>query len=229
MKVLVILVCGDMSVHPLWGLEDKTYDLWIHYYGDTQGKYKEHADYYQEGKGFKWPIIHGLYESRKNILTEYDYIICPDDDIIWKPGDFVKAANLMKEYNITLGCPSVSDKGTCYAALHTRIGQIGRLVDFVEILSPIFTKEAFEKVSWTFKESNSGWGIDSIWAWEFSEYRMGVFDEISVQHCRQQFKGEIYPALTAQRISPQIEAQRIHDLYPFAGCNSLGPLKGITD
>lgn len=224
MKILVILVCGDISVHRGWGLKDRKYDLWISYYGNSPGRYREDADLYQSMKGFKWPITHDLIVKNMDKIKEYDYILLPDDDITWTSDQIVEIAELMEKYKITLACPSIADRGTCYRSIHTQPDKVGRLLNFVEILTPCFSQKALQQVYWTFKESWSGWGIDSIWAWEFSDERLAVFDKISLHHVRPQFRGEIYPALKAANRSPQEEAARIAQLYPFPGCRTIEDL-----
>jgi len=230
LKNLVILVCGDNSIHEKWGDRSGKYDLWIHYFGDQSGRYKDQCDYYEESKGFKYPLIFDLATRKKAEVEKYDYIFCIDDDIMWTSEQIFQAAQLMRKHWIELGQPAISNQNTGYKDLHvpwSRSAWVpkspydGRLVNFVEVMTPIFAQHTFQHLLWTFNVNKSSWGIDTIWSHLLNGRRMAVFDTIGVEHVRAQFKGEIYGALAKHGIDSQVEAQEVYKQYPAVKASTI--------
>src|SRR6185436_15155367 len=82
MRNLAIARAGEQSHHPTW-LSDtsrKNFDLFVAYYGDTPGKWREGADFYDHTKGLKYPWFYEFLQANTWVL-DYDAIFLADDDL----------------------------------------------------------------------------------------------------------------------------------------------------
>ncbi len=100
-----------------------------------------------------------------------------------------------------------------YATLRQRPGLVLRYTPFVEVGAPIFSQEAFWRVSPTFVESKSGWGLDILWPRFFGRREMAVIDAVGVDHTGPIGKGALYQNLAKLGISPRAELDAIIAKY----------------
>lgn len=57
---LVIVAAGDDSLHLEWFFEERSFDLWVIYFGDdsdTRAKFERSCDRFFEEKGLKYEIL----------------------------------------------------------------------------------------------------------------------------------------------------------------------------
>ncbi len=163
----------------------------------------------------RWPNISQMLINARSEVLGYNYVILPDKCIKWSGEAILAICELMDKYKIDLGTPAIEGQQTRYRALWKQEG-IGRLVNFIENVTPIFSQGALWKVHWSFRESREGGGIDSIWAHEIE--RKAVFDVVSVE--RDERAGDIYEVSGNYRR----EAERVHILYNPPKCDTIGEL-----
>jgi hypothetical protein len=231
MKTLVIVCAGDNSLHPSW-LPDRGFDLWVSYFGDHDGRFRQDADAYQQQKGFKFPTVHELVQCRRSEIEAYDFIALPDDDMAWTAEKFHQAFELMRQHSLDVAQPGITGAGTDFRHLLAKPGSVGRLVDFVEIRTPLFSRAALAKVLWTFNESQSGWGIDILWSVKYPEHRMAVLDQVPVGHTRLPRSGELHQNLAKAGGNPLEELRAVlarHHLPLTLHCRELGVLQPAAD
>ena len=87
---------------------------------------------------------------------------------------------------------------------------------FVEVMAPIFSREALEVCKPTFVESRSGWGLDWVWPALCRDAvldRIAVIDATPVRHTRP-VGGELYR--NHPDLDPRAEAQRLLGKYGLA-------------
>jgi hypothetical protein len=81
-KNLVFTSAGDRSNLTRWLNGRRNFDLWVTYYGEHEGRFEQIADFYNCRAGAKFPNLHHLYQTWRDILEHYEAIMVMDDDII---------------------------------------------------------------------------------------------------------------------------------------------------
>lgn len=123
-----------------------------------------------------------------SVCSRYDYIFlwCDDIDIVdFDPCAFLK---IMQTNNLQLAQPALTPDSyfTWDITLQDETYKVGRYVDFVEIMLPVFTPQAWERF-WCMMESDKnyrGWGYD-LFARSVCRYiNMGIIDCQPVKHVR---------------------------------------------
>jgi len=139
-------------------------------------------------KGLKWNF------ARKYLTPEYckkyDYIFFWDDDIDVEGFSCENFIDIMERNNLEVGQPSLSDKSTVSHKI-TRANKkyrIGRYTDFVEIMIPVYKREAWSKFWKMIKtdemSSGWGWGYDRLAKFFCGYKNMGIIDSETVEHRR---------------------------------------------
>src|ERR1035437_10145132 len=164
-KNLVILCCGDTSIHKEWVKPNREFDVMIIYFGDITDKYLEDTDrgLYVSDKGHKWGLTSNAYNTHKELISRYDAVWCPDEDIRITSNDINRCFDIFHGNKLSLAQPSLYPLNSSHGITNTNHGNLLRYTNFVEIMAPMFSINAFEILSTTFNESVSGWGLD--WAW----------------------------------------------------------------
>ena len=137
-------------------------------------------------EGLRWYFLKKYITP--SICSAYDYIFlwCDDIDIIdFDPYRFLE---IMRTNNLQLAQPALTPDSyfTFDITLQHKKYAVGRYVDFVEIMVPIFTHEALESF-WNMIEpkiNKWGWGYDSLARSACGYTNMGVIDCQPVKHIR---------------------------------------------
>jgi hypothetical protein len=144
-------------------------------------------------KDYKWPLaVRHLHPD--NVLG-YDYIFFWDDDLDVSGFDPVRFVSIMKANRLDMAQPSIlSPHGLSHAITRHRPCRVpfrsetdeeahpvvGRITNFVEIMAPVFTGEAWREFYGYLDPGNtSGWGYDYI-----PLARKGIVDTHPIVHTR---------------------------------------------
>jgi hypothetical protein len=123
-----------------------------------------------------------------SVCSKYDYIFawCDDIDVgYFNPEEFLK---IMKNNNLQVAQPALTSDSyfTWVITLQDKTYRIGRYVDFVEVMVPVFTRESWVSY-WNMVEPDRnywGWGYD-FFARSVCRYaNMGIIDSQPVRHVR---------------------------------------------
>ena len=190
-KNLIIIAAGDESLHRSWGVGD--FDVFVVYYGNQKDRYRSSSKYYHCAKGTKFKLINELVVQYNDILSQYDAIFIPDDDLYMKSQTINKFFELFHEYKLHLAQPSIMGWGSIQCTLH-QPNTLMRFTNWVEIMCPCFSKEAFFSCAWSFNENNSNWGIERLWNKTLNEPKdkIAIIDSAIVIHTRPCFFGDTY-------------------------------------
>jgi hypothetical protein len=208
---LVISTIGDGSMHGSW-LADRparSFDVFLVHYGKHADFGRRDADYYLSRRGFKWELLDYVAREHRDVLERYDRIWCPDCDIRCTTADVNRLFQLAVAYNLQLAQPAIAAGDATYQFLRKRPQLVLRYTPFVEVMCPLFTREAFFKVQPTFLESRSGWGLDILWPRNFEPRAMAVIDAVGVEHTGPLFRGENYKNLDKLGVNPGEEFKQI--------------------
>jgi hypothetical protein len=185
---LVIAAVGDESLHRHW-LPEVGYDVCLIYYGDQKGRFSGESKFYKERKGTKFHLVYEILPE----MQDYDYVWMPDDDICLKPKYIRRLFSMAKKYNLSLCQPSIMGWYGLAVTLHHKKCLL-RYTNYVEIMCPCFSRKALEKCMKTFKENNTGWGIDHVWNKILNNPtdEIAIIDDIIAIHTRPVGGGDMY-------------------------------------
>ena len=166
---------------------------------------------YTKNPTFKYP---GIYKAIKDLGRTYDYYWMPDEDIYLSTRSINHMFYQMARFGLDLGQPSVEDSKRSFPSWPMFVhkpGDVFRPMPFVEVMCPCFSRKGLELCLETFPKSNSGWGLDIVWAKLLNYQHMGVLNNIVVRHTRPPIKGSnLYKIL---KESPSKEMRRLIDEY----------------
>ena len=213
-KNLVIVCAGDSSYHPFWLSKKRSFDLMIIYYGDSENKFKEQADYYFHIKdGLKLNRIKRVVNSNLDLIEKYTYVSIPDDDLLMYASQWEKLFSAMNEYHLDLGHPALISGQISHPNHYLNPKNKIRYVNFIEILCPVFNLKTFLFLLPTFDLTYSGWGVDWIWTQTTKERSSAIIDLVCVHHGFETHSGyyEDLSILTSQ--SAQEEMDQLTEKY----------------
>lgn len=222
-RFLVMARAGDNSLHQRW-LEgaERRFDLYLSYYGDQPGKYAADADYWREMKSTKWPAWHEHIAAERELVASYDAVWFPDDDLLMDAEGINRMFDLFMAFNFALAQPSLSHESYfSHSTVLRDPAYAVRFTNFVEVMGPVFSREALEQLHPTFAHSRTGWGLDYLWAHLLADKkppgRVGLIDAVSMTHTRPVGGGDIY---LGQADAGLRDLERLRGLYPKADINS---------
>jgi len=139
-KFLIYTSAGDHNNVSRWlSSDNRSYDVWVTNYSDTQEKLKDSADYYNQRKGAKFPNFKFVVENYREQIAQYEAIMVADDDIIISPKKLDRLFAQLVSQDLWVITPAYSRIGkithdTTERKLTTRY----RYTNFAEVTCPIF-------------------------------------------------------------------------------------------
>jgi hypothetical protein len=144
-------------------------------------------------RGYKWQLaIEHLHPDQ---VADYDYLFLWDDDLSVKNFDPLRFTRIMQINRLDMAQPSIQSSHPLSHEITqhrpcppprrgpngtTSHRVVGRLTNFVEIMAPAFTREAWKEFyGYLEPENRSGWGYDYV-----PLGRKGVVDALPVVHTR---------------------------------------------
>jgi hypothetical protein len=193
---LVIVRAGNASLHPAWvASADRSFDLYISYYGTEPDRYRQDADRYEMRRGPKWSCLADLLAAEPALVDAYDAFWFPDDDLATDTATIDRMFALFHVFGLALAQPALTrDSYYSYRQLLHRSEYLLRYVGFVEVMAPLFTRAALRTCLPTWRDSRSGWGLDWVWAHLLAAQgprAIGILDATPVKHTRP-LGGELY-------------------------------------
>ena len=158
-------------------------EYWIFVYDDTtfDEEIFNQCRFVRE-KGLKWYFM-------KKYLTPaqceaFDYIFVWDDDLDIGAFSYKRFIQIMEANDLDVAQPALAGDNWAHRITCQRERGLGRLVDFVEIMAPVFTREAWKRWWYMMESDSNGWGFyyDDL-AKSYCGYkRMAVIDAETVNH-----------------------------------------------
>lgn len=218
-RFLVMARAGENSLHPHWLKgADRNFDLYLSYYGNQPGKYAADADHWREMKSTKWPALHEHIASERALIESYEAVWFPDDDLLIDTAGINRMFDLFVGLGLSLAQPSLShDSHFSHAAVLQHPDYLYRLNNFVEVMGPIFSREALRLLHPTFEQSKTGWGLDYLWLDLLDRAghgnRIGILDAVTMTHTRPVGGGDIYQGKESPGV---MDVAHLRSLYPDA-------------
>jgi len=186
---LVIVRAGDSSLHEGWLApeSDRDFSVAVSYYGDDPERWRCNADRFVERKGPKWVPLADFIDEHWEWVRQFDYIALPDDDLGATATDWNSVFAAMREFDLDLAQPSLHyDSYWTHQITARRPAFRLRYTNFVEVMTPVFSRWALERCVPTFRMSPSGFGLDLVWPaiLHRAGRRLGIIDAVAFHHTR---------------------------------------------
>jgi len=222
-KNLVILRAGDQSLHRGWiAGPERDFDLFISYYGQQPELHREDAEYYEMRRGPKWSCIADLIAEHAELVASYAAVWLPDDDLAADTATLNRLFSLFHGLQLGLAQPALThDSYFTWAVLLQHPDYVLRHTEFVEVMAPLFSREALAICLPSFRESRSGWGLDWVWPklLDRTRFPLAVIDATPVKHTRP-LGGELYK--NNPELSPHADEMRLVTQYQVQGARAVG-------
>lgn len=223
-KILCIVRCGAKGIQNAWIAKARAHiDVALSWYeeGPAGGSPAEHFCV-----GPKWRGVADYFNKNPGQLEEFSHFWFAEDDLYIPEETVVIAKRLAEEPHFKLMAPTLGGGSfySLYIALSNR-SFLFRIVDFVEIMAPIFSKDLLKLCLPTFNDNHSGWGYE--WYWQRAVENLGgltaALDCAPMFHTRPVGGGTLYAGAPA----PKEEMHQFlkkhdlqHRLTNFAGAQS---------
>lgn len=212
-RFLLVVRAGDKSLHPSWladsGVE-RNWDLHVSYYGDQDDPFPhDPADVTITRE--KGPKFKGLLSALRKIearLDQYDYVGFPDDDLSCTGATWTRFFHIVSNARPQVAQPALSRRSFfSYAGVLQRPSALLRWTNFVEVMTPAFSRSALTVAMRYFGENDSGWGMDRLWPalFEAPSRTLCVVDSTPVLHTRAVGVGPLYKRTLLNSRSPHEE------------------------
>jgi hypothetical protein len=211
---LVVLRAGRGSLHPGWVRDidpaERSWDLCISWYdrGCALGV-DPLADWEaMQAEDRKFPALWRLFGTGSP-FWRYEHVMFPDDDLQMSWGDIERMFAIVRANDLLLSQPSLlADSHVLHPITRQRPEGLLRFTNFVEVMVPVFSREALGACAGTFALSPSAFGLDHVWPRMLGlpASRIAVVDRVGVAHTRPM--GGAYDVAAANA-----EGARVRALY----------------
>lgn len=202
---IVIAPCGNkrqlFNQYWLQDADQKEFDLCILFYHETveHPEVFQSADYFFHLKDYKYHMLHRLLtELKPEWLDSYDYFYFPDDDIEIDTLQINRMFALSKAMGAAISQASLSNDSFCsWPMFKQKKNSFCRFVGQIEVMAPLFERQALKRCLPSFIGNKSSWGVDSVWPklLGYPEDRLIVFDCVVMKHTLPVGGGELYSKL----------------------------------
>jgi hypothetical protein len=189
---IVVLRANRNSLHHAWlqdiAAEDRNWDLCISFYGEEDSfSPTDFAEYHViQNRDQKFSALHKLL-YRDSPLWDYQHVMFPDDDLMMSWSSINRLFETSRCLGLHLAQPSLLPESVGFHKIvfQNKAFRL-RFTNFVEIMTPIFSRTALELCVPTFANSPRGFGLDLIWPFLLGDQpcRIAVIDEVAVLHGR---------------------------------------------
>ncbi|MCF6360256.1 MAG: hypothetical protein L3J29_05760 [Cyclobacteriaceae bacterium] len=202
-KNLLITTIGKLDCAPSWLTKDRNFDVALIYYPDiiekaVKNKLEELSDYLFFESGFKYAVLKKVLMEHTE-LRDYSFFWMPDDDVEIVNGTTNMLFNYAEEYQLELCQPSTTKKNISWKIVRQNRFCELRYTNYVEVMCPLFSKNALELALDSFSYTSSGWGLDFYWS-KIINRSIAIIDRIKVYHTKkiQLDGGTLYQKLLAE-------------------------------
>lgn len=219
-KNIIIAPCGNKATifNKFWlkDLDKKEFDICLLFYHENieNKDLYENVDFFYHLKNFKYHMLYDLLTNiRSEWLNEYEYFYFLDDDIEIETVHINEMFQLSHAHKTWISQASLSKDSFCsWPMFKNKKKSFCRFVGQVEVMAPLFSREALLKCLPSFNKNKSSWGVDSVWSkiLDYPKNKLVVFDKVIMKHTLPVGGGELYEKIG---ISPHLEWNSITSMY----------------
>ena len=213
---LVVVRCGDQSLHTRWLTGRRNFDIAISYFGQDNTKLFDGASYVHRFQGGKWNGLFNFF-CTTDLFKKYDRFWLPDDDIETNGETISNLFDYCEVNNLDIAQPALT-MNSYVSHFITVVHPLFefRYTNFVEIMVPFVTPRVLAKVMPLMETTRSGAGLDFIWGQFYGDLEngCGIIDRYTVRHTRP--VGSIMAkSLLREGSSPSEEMDRLFEKVGF--------------
>ena len=186
-KCLVVVRCGDNSLHDQWLGADRVWDLAVSYFGSNATRHFDHATFVHRYQGGKWDGLADFFREYSWCLESYDLFWLPDDDIAANCDGINRLFTAAQQLGLELAQPSLAPGSYLSHLVSLRNPFFEyRHTNMVEIMVPLLDRRLLNTVLPLFARTKSGFGLDYLWHRYTSDprTRVAIIDSVEVTHTR---------------------------------------------
>jgi hypothetical protein len=149
---------------------ERDFDLCLLFYHKeiNNPEYFKDADFFFHFKngGFKYGMTYDILHNQKpEWLDEYEYFFLLDDDLEMDTRQLNKMFMLSKAFDTAISQPSLSkDSFYSWPIFRNKKNSFCRFIGQIEVMGPLFSRDALKKCLASFIANKSGWGVDYVWS-----------------------------------------------------------------
>jgi hypothetical protein len=213
-KLLVFVQCGKgFAANTL--AEPRDYDVLLNFYEGADADPRAETVVFQGGT--KTTAIRRLLEERPDLLLRYEAALFLDDDVGVADGDIDRLFAAAARERLDVAQPALTaDSDSAWPFLKKPAAGDGVIrASTIEIMAPLITRRALERLGWAFSQTVSGWGTDlligPLTRAAFGQNSVGIVGSVAVRHARpvDTKGGAFYAYLRRYGIDPAHEANRV--------------------
>ena len=213
-KRLVFVQCGP-GFDASFLAQPRSYDVLLNYFQGGGANPLADTAVYQSGT--KTTAIRRLLETRPDLLLRYEAALFLDDDVEIGAEGIETLFRAFAAQKLDLAQPALTeDSITAWPFLKKPAAAVGLIrVSSIEIMAPLLSRRALERLGWAFGETVSGWGTDLLLGptarSAFGPESVGVVGSVAVRHARpvDTGNGAFYAHLRGYGLDPAHEANRV--------------------
>ncbi len=216
---LVFARVGGQSLHRAWLAEvatDRNWHLQLSSYdaeltGLTDGDFPLSID-----TGTKWDSIGRYFTDNNDLLDRYDYVMFPDDDLLFGSGMISKIFDISAMANLDIAQPALLPESYFSYPIVLQCPRFRlRYTNYVEPMCPVIRTSYLKMLLPLLASWRTGWGQDDIWTLLMPEpaYRAAVIDAAPILHTRPLYTGDIYRAFAKRGWDPHADLAEIRRKY----------------
>lgn len=206
-KNLIIAPCGNsatlFATDWLRDADEKQFDVCLLFYHPTINEPARYdaVEHFYHLKDFKFKMLHTLLTTEApQLLEEYEYFYFLDDDIAISTAAINRMFELSRTFGTAISQASLSHDSFCsWPIFKNKPNCLLRYMGQIEVMAPLFSRDALQKCLVSFNENKSSWGLDSVWPkiLGYPRNQMAVFDDVIMEHTRPVGGGELYKKIQA--------------------------------
>jgi len=224
--IAIYLQCGSGALFGGWWKESGSpWHLLVNHYDPTYaGKIPCDVEFKQVGSqpGTKFTSFYSLLCEYAHIISPYEYILLLDDDVLFEQEDILRLFSIIKENALDLAQASLStDSYFAFPLFVNSIRKGLRMVNGVEIMMPVISKQILSLGIDFWGQTISGWGLDIVMAKMAIEngLKAAIIDDVVARHLKpiNADIGNYYQMLHKTMIYPEIEFSHLQKKYRIYG------------
>ena len=154
------------------------------------------VEYFYHLRDFKYHMLYNLLTHiHPEWLEQYEYFYFLDDDIEIDTRQINSMFLLSHAFNSAISQAALTQDSFCsWRMFKQQKNSFCRFVGQIEVMAPLFHRDALKKCLPSFIGNRSSWGVDSVWSklLDYPKDKLVVFDTLTMRHTQPVGGGELY-------------------------------------
>lgn len=215
---LVFARVGDRSLHKSWltPRAQRTWDVQLSSFGADLDRVQDGDLPLSIDHGTKWDSIVRYFEANPQTIDAYDYFLFPDDDLLFPENGMDRLFEICAKYDLDVAQPALDRESYLSYPITCACGGFDlRFTNYVETMTPCFSRRQMKLVLPLLHKFPTGWGADIAWAMLSDQpaFKAAIIDAVPITHTRPQFGGDIYKTYSKHGMDPRADLAAVQTSY----------------